>query len=125
MPVRALPFGRQRPRHDDDPRTDLQRVQIVGAGDGDGTTRNRCSTSPAIPTTGTVDPIPAPGRRRELCAIWEDPEFDRAQRAFYYARLLENPTCRWSTLVCKGAGVDPFAADCERRREPGRLFLCS
>ena len=26
--------------------------------------------------------------------------------------MLENPTCRWSTRVCKSVGVDPFAPDC-------------
>jgi hypothetical protein len=33
----------------------------------------------------------------ELSALWVDPTFDATQRAFYYVRVLENPTCRWST----------------------------
>jgi len=33
----------------------------------------------------------------ELAAFWTDPSFDGAQSAFYYVRVLEDPTCRWST----------------------------
>jgi hypothetical protein len=42
-----------------------------------------------------------------LEALWHDPEFDPDERAFYYVRVLENPTCRWSTWDAVRAGVAP------------------
>jgi hypothetical protein len=33
----------------------------------------------------------------ELSGTWSDPDFKASDRAFYYARVFENPTCRWST----------------------------
>jgi len=43
----------------------------------------------------------------ELKTTWRDPDFDPAQRAFYYLRVLENPTCRWTTWDAMRAGIDP------------------
>jgi hypothetical protein len=34
-----------------------------------------------------------------LTAVWHDPEFDPKRPAVYYARTLEIPTPRWSTLI--------------------------
>ena len=43
----------------------------------------------------------------QISTLWHDPEFDPEQRAFYYARAIENPTCRWSTWDAVRAGVAP------------------
>jgi hypothetical protein len=43
----------------------------------------------------------------ELKVQWQDPEFRPDQAAFYYVRVLENPTCRWSTWDALRAGVPP------------------
>jgi hypothetical protein len=43
----------------------------------------------------------------QLSALWHDPAFKAEQRAFYYARVIENPTCRWSTWDANRAGVAP------------------
>jgi hypothetical protein len=41
----------------------------------------------------------------ELGTVWTDPSFDRNQKAFYYARVLEIPTPRWSTIEAFRFGV--------------------
>ncbi len=43
----------------------------------------------------------------ELKTLWRDPAFDPDTAAFYYVRVLQNPTCRWSTWDAIRAGVEP------------------
>jgi len=42
----------------------------------------------------------------ELGVVWTDPDFDPKQRAFYYVRVIEIPTPRWSTYDAMRFGID-------------------
>ena len=97
------------------PGAQLQRIEIVkGWLDAQGQPQERVFTvagSSSLDPAATVDPAtcnPAGPGHATLCNVWTDPDFNPAQPAFYYARVLENPTCRWSTYTCKSAGLDPF-----------------
>jgi hypothetical protein len=108
--------------------TDLQRVQIVkGWVDDAGDTHEKVFDVVGNAANGAgVDPAtcqPTGAGAAELCAVWRDPDFDPDARAFYYGRVLENPSCRWSTLVCKASGVDPFSPACaEQATVAGAAF---
>jgi hypothetical protein len=41
----------------------------------------------------------------ELGTVWTDPDFDEKQKAFYYARVIEIPTPRWSTIDAFRFGI--------------------
>jgi len=104
------------------PGTDLQRVQIIkGWVDAAGDTHEKVFDIVGRADNGaTVDPLTC-GRigsgLQQACTVWQDPDFDSAKDAFYYVRVLENPSCRWSTLQCQAAGVNPFSQDCAAQAE--------
>ena len=83
----------------------LQRIEIIkGWLDADGTAREKVFTvagsSESSATVDTSTCAPLTSGEEALCSIWTDPEFDATQRAFYYARVVEEPSCRWSTMKC-------------------------
>jgi len=91
------------------PGTPLQRIQIVKGWIEDGEPRERVIDVAGGDNGAGVDVATCQQRgagSRGLCSVWTDPDFDPAAPAFYYGRVLENPSCRWSQYVCIAAGVD-------------------
>ena len=43
----------------------------------------------------------------ELKTVWADPEFDASLHAFYYARVIEIPTPRWTLIQAVKSGLPP------------------
>ena len=95
--------------------TPLERIQIIK---GKLTASGEVET--AVITVAGAKDGPAPnadctintvGRPETLCAVWADPDFDPAEDAYYYARVLEQPTCRWNNVNCLEQGVDCSALD--------------
>lgn len=102
----------------------LQRLQIVKGWTADGEhhekvfdvacseggkvdpVTNRCPDNGAVVDISDCS-ISADIGSAELKTVWTDPEFNPQLRAFYYVRVLENPSCRWSTWDAIKAGVAP------------------
>ena len=103
------------------PGTPLQRIQIVKGWVEGGATRERIfEVAGARDNGASVDPATCEPRGTgfdALCTVWQDPSFDPETPAFYYARVVENPTCRWSAHLCLAAGVD-----CARPETVGEGF---
>ncbi len=101
----------------------LDRIQIVkGWLDRDGNTHEkvynvawsdgrRLGSEGKLPAVGnTVDIASATWANTigasELATVWTDPDFDRADRAFYYARVLEIPTPPWYVYDAFRFGIE-------------------
>jgi len=100
----------------------LDRIQIIkGWLDADGNRRERVydvawsgerqpDDNGNLPPVGnTVDVANATWTNTigtpELITVWQDPEFDPSQRAFYYARVIEIPTPRWTAYEANRYGI--------------------
>jgi hypothetical protein len=100
----------------------LDRIQIIkGWVDAQGVTHDKVfdvvwsgerqvAENGKLPSVGnTVDVKTATYRNTigeaQLATVWEDPEFDPAIAALYYARVLEIPTPRWTTYDAVRAGL--------------------
>jgi hypothetical protein len=100
----------------------LDRVQIIkGWLDADGTLRDRVfdvswsgdreiGADGRLPSVGTTVDLETATYRNtigapQLATVWEDPNFDPAVPALYYARVLEIPTPRWTTYDAVKAGL--------------------
>ncbi|MBB3046170.1 hypothetical protein FHR99_000406 [Litorivivens lipolytica] len=95
----------------DSPGTPLQRIQIIkGWVDAAGEKHQRVYEIAGNPDNGaTVNPMncrQSGEGYKHLCRVWSDPSFDPSHNAYYYARVVENPSCRWSQQICVANGVN-------------------
>ena len=103
----------------------LQRIQVVkGWIDADGETHElvrdvvcadglevnadtgRCPDNGASVDTTSCE-LRGDSGAEQLMAAWRDEDFDASQGAFYYVRVIQNPTCRWSTYDAIRLGREP------------------
>jgi hypothetical protein len=82
----------------------LQRIQIVkGSIGADGAPLIEVFDVAGGDNGASVDLedcTPLTAGTQSLCAQWTDPTWSDGEPAFYYARVLEDPTCRWSWRDC-------------------------
>lgn len=112
--------------------TPLQRLQVIkGWIDADGQAQQKVFDIAGDPNNGAMVDMGSCEERgagfASFCSTWTDPEFKPDQSAWYYARAVENPSCRWSQRICLNAGVDcsdpdsvpeAFSACCSAEHRP-------
>ena len=99
------------------PGNHLQRVQIIKGWIGDDGNHHQKvydvagnSNNGASVNIDTCEPTGT--GYRSLCSVWKDPEFDESKRAVYYARAVENPSCRYSQYDCISIPEDQQPPGC-------------
>ena len=93
---------------DKDGKTQERIYDVVVSGgrkiDADGRCKTPVGNTVDVENATWTNTIGAP----ELITVWKDPQFDAKQRAFYYARVIEIPTPRWTAYDAKRFGVKPL-----------------
>jgi len=92
----------------DGPGNLLERIQIIKGWIRKGTSREKIVDVAGGASTASVDLAsctPSGPGAETLCGSWRDPDFEPSEPAFYYVRVLENPSCRWTTWACNAAGI--------------------
>lgn len=93
-PGNGLRFYAEAARDDVATASPLQEIQVIkGWIDAEGNKRSSVKTVAAA----------GPGGAANLCAVYEDPDHDPSLYAYYYLRVIELPSPRWSTVQCNAA----------------------
>jgi hypothetical protein len=83
--------------------------QVYNIAWGDAEKRNMGPDGKIPPVGNTVDIPDASWTNSigdvELSTVWQDPDFDSREQAFYYVRVLEIPTPRWTAYDAKRFGI--------------------
>jgi hypothetical protein len=100
----------------------LQRIQIIKVWvDDEGKFHQSVHEVAGSKTGATVDHDTCQPRgpgAAQLCGQWRDPDFDPARPAVYYARVLENPSCRWHAWECNALPKDSRPPGCSSTEVP-------
>lgn len=92
----------------DYPGNPLQRIQLIKGWYEDGELKESVLDVAGGDNKASVDinTCETSGKgHAQLCTVWQDQDFNPEAQAFYYTRVLENPSCRWSQRICADAGV--------------------
>jgi hypothetical protein len=90
------------------PGNPLQRIQVIKGWYADGELHEQVLDVAGGDNDASVDlqTCETSGAgHAQLCAVWQDDDFNPDAQAFYYTRVLENPSCRWSQRICAAASV--------------------
>jgi hypothetical protein len=107
------------------PGTPLQRIQIVKVWAGEGDELHQVVHDVAGGDNGaSVDTTTCEQSGEgaaSLCAVWRDPDYEPGVAAAYYARVLENPSCRNTGYACMRAAPGEEPAYCDDASVPKQI----
>ncbi|GAB5453599.1 MAG: DUF3604 domain-containing protein [Halioglobus sp.] len=107
----------------DSPGLPLQRLQVIKGWLGKGGEYHQQVVDVAGDANNGADVDPATCEPRgsgfsTLCGVWKDPAFDPNEDAVYYARVVENPSCRWTARMCLSLPEEERPDGCSNERLP-------